>query len=137
MRPRWRTFFPHTKRHELFARPVFFRFHEHIAPDEVRLCKIDECPQPSLNWISLGRQIRAVQGITHFEPQGVTCSEAARFDSELFASLQNELPKVRPVFAAKERFETVFSSVTSPCDCHRHTLDYPIHNMIARRKIDI
>src|SRR5438132_14165244 len=38
VRPRRRTFFFHSKRHELFLRAVLFRARENIPPDETWFC---------------------------------------------------------------------------------------------------
>ena len=43
-----------------------------VAADEAaRLFQVDENPSPAANRRALGREVRAVERITHFQPQAV------------------------------------------------------------------
>src|SRR5436189_5882626 len=60
MRSRRRSFFFHSKWHELFARSFFFCFEQNVASDEVGFWQIDKEPQPCLARTSFWGRVGAV-----------------------------------------------------------------------------
>src|SRR5262249_40308802 len=133
----WRSFLFHPKRHELFARSVFFSPEKNVASDEAWFCQIDEEPEPCLDRISVRRQIGTVERVTHFQAQRVARAQTARLDSERLAFFEHGVPKLRCIPRAKENFDPVLTRVTSASDGNSRPIERKISNRISRWKIGI
>ena len=134
MRSRWRSFLSHFKCNQ--SLPCTFRFclEQWCPTDEILFFQVNEQSETSFERIAVRKKIRAIERVTHFEPESVAGAETARFHSEFATSCQCVLPELGCNLSRKEDFETVFSSIPSSCNRDYGVRKLEIRDLIARRR---
>src|SRR5262245_13820361 len=113
----WRRAFAfHPKGHKPAAWPVFFCLNELFATNEFSLLQIDKKTKAGLDWVVLGRKIRAIQRITHFQAKSVASTQAARSNSKGASLFEHLVPHQPCVVGREKNFYAVFPGITGACN---------------------
>jgi len=105
-------------RGESGRKPLPYHFTKNGSSGEVPLQRVfqgNELLKAGLQRRALSREIGSVQRIPHFQTKGITCPQAARFDS----GGQQSIPETTPFGNGHKDLEPILAGITRPSDERR------------------
>ncbi len=133
MRARWRPFFGHLDGRQTERDAGFPLGQQRLATNELRLVQIDENRETGFKRRMGGREVGAIERVTHFKAQGIACAEAARLDAILGTALEDAVPLRRGFRGGKKQLKTLLAGVPGARDDELDALSGDLPNLVAAR----